>query len=191
MARPKWNIFSFGASFSMNKGHDMRPDEEKLFANMMTCQEAVFRICLGFSRNASDAEDLSQDVFLKAYRSLGRVRHPYLVKEWLFRIARNACLDHLKRRRHALRLEMTAGSPSIDPRTPETLSATDERLRSLKTAVARLPRKQREVFVLREYGGLSYEELGRIVGAKTGTIMSRLNRARTAVASYVKEAEHE
>jgi RNA polymerase sigma-70 factor, ECF subfamily len=191
MAPPKWNIFSLGASFSMKKGRDMRPDEEKLFEDMMTCQEAVFRICLGFSRNASDAEDLSQDVFLKAFRSLGRVRHPYLVKEWLFRIARNTSLDHVKRRRHARQLERTADLRAIEPRTLEALAPTDGRLRSLKAAVARLPRKQREVFVLREYGGLSYEELGRVVGAKAGTVMSRLNRARIAVASFVKEAEHE
>jgi RNA polymerase sigma-70 factor (ECF subfamily) len=169
----------------------MRPDEARLFEDMMTCREAVFRICLGFARNASDAEDLSQDVFLKAYRSLGRVRHPFLVKEWLFRIARNQCLDHLKRRRLAWKVEGTAGpANAVDPRTPEIASVRDERLRSLKTAIARLPRKQREVFVLREYGGLSYEELGRVVGARAGTVMSRLHRARTAIATFVKEAEH-
>jgi RNA polymerase sigma-70 factor, ECF subfamily len=171
----------------------MRGDEDtKLLEDMMTCREAVFRICLGFSSNASDAEDLSQDVFLKAWRSLDRVRHPYLVKEWLFRIARNTCLDHVKQRRLVRDLERAEGSgTAADPQTPETLSVRDERLGSLKTAVARLPRKQREVFVLREYGGLSYEELGRLVGAKAGTVMSRLNRARTAVAAFVKEAEHD
>jgi RNA polymerase sigma-70 factor (ECF subfamily) len=175
----------------MKTRREMRVDEEQLFEDMMACQEAVFRICLGFSRNASDAEDLSQDVFLKACRSLGRVRQPHLVKEWLFRIARNTCLDHLKRRRHDRRLGMAAGAAATDPRTPETLSVTSERLRSLKAAVARLPRKQREVFVLREYGGLSYEDLGRVVGAKAGTVMSRLNRARAAVATFVREADHD
>jgi len=177
----------------MKKGREMRGDgDAKLLEDIMSCREAVFRICLGFSRNASDAEDLSQDVYLKAYRSLGRVRHPYLAKEWLFRIARNHCLDQMKRRRLARELENAAGpANAVDPRTPELASVRAERLRSLKIAVARLPRKQREVFVLREYGGLSYEELGRVVGAKAGTVMSRLNRARTAVAASVKEAEHD
>ena len=166
--------------------------DAKLLEDMMACQEAVFRICLGFSRNASDAEDLSQDVYLKAYRSLGKVRHPYLIKEWLFRIARNACLDHAKKRHLTRELERAA-SPgnAVDPRAPEATLIAGERLRALKSAMSRLPRKQLEVFVLREYGGLSYEELGRVLGAKAGTIMSRLNRARTAVASFVKEAEHE
>lgn len=176
----------------MNNEPGMSPDEAKLFEDMMTCHEAVFRICLGFSRNASDAEDLSQDVYLKAYRGLRKVRHPELVKEWLFRIARTTCLDHAKKRRRDRALE-TAVRPgdAVEPKTPETSSITGERLRALKDAVAGLPRKQREVFVLREYGGLSYEELGRVVGAKAGTVMSRLNRARTAVATFIKEAEHD
>jgi RNA polymerase sigma-70 factor (ECF subfamily) len=171
----------------------MRAEEEaKLFEEMMTCQEAVFRICLGFARNLSDAEDLSQDVYLRAYRNLGKLHRPYLVKEWLFRIARNTCLDHVKKRRPALELERSASPDSVvDRKTPETSSMMNERLRLLKTAISRLPEKQREVFIFREYGGLSYEELGRAVGAKAGTVMSRLNRARAAVASFVKEAEHE
>jgi RNA polymerase sigma-70 factor (ECF subfamily) len=167
-------------------------DEARLFEEMMTCREAVFRICLGFSHNPSDAEDLSQEVFLKAYRDLGRIRHPHLAKEWLFRIARNTCLDHVKRRHLERQFDKATSTENvIDPRTPESSSVTPERLRSLKAAISGLPKKQREIFVLREYGQLSYEELARVVRAKTGTVMSRLNRARIAVAAFVKEAEHE
>jgi len=170
------------------------PAEEEaiLFEEMMTYQEAVFRICLGFSRNRSDAEDLSQDVYLKAFRRLHRIRHPYTAKEWLFRIARNTCLDHAKKQR-VMRLfgKMTSPDNAIDRRTPDSAVVTNERLRSLKTAISRLPKKQRDIFVLREYGHLSYEELGRVVGAKTGTVMSRLNRARATVAAFVREAGHE
>ena len=171
----------------------MRADDKtRLFEDMMTCQEAVFRICLGFSHNPSDAEDLSQEAYLKAYRNLGRIRHPHLVKEWLFRIARNTCLDHVKKRHLDRRLERaTSHENAVDRRTPESSSVANERLGLLKTAISQLPKKQRDVFVLREYGDLSYEELGRVVGAKTGTVMSRLNRARIAVATFMKEAEHE
>jgi len=167
-------------------------EEAKLFEEMMTHQEAVFRICLGFSRNPSDAEDLSQDVYLKAFRSTGRIHSPYAVKEWLFRIVRNTCLDHAKKRRIIRVFELTTSPDSaVDARTPESSAVTGERLKSLKRAVSRLPKKQREVFVLREYGHLSYEELARTVGAKPGTVMSRLNRARIAVANFIKETGHE
>jgi RNA polymerase sigma-70 factor (ECF subfamily) len=177
----------------MKTGREMRADDKaRLFEDMMTCQEAVFRICLGFSHDPSDAEDLTQDVYLKAYRNVGRIRHPHLAREWLFRIARNTCLDHLKRRRPPWLIEKAAGPDSgIDRRSPESSSLTNERLGLLKRAVSRLPKKQRDVFVLREYGHLSYEDLGRVVGAKAGTVMSRLNRARTAVAAYLQEAEHD
>lgn len=167
-------------------------EEAKLFEEMMTHQETVFRICLGFSRNPSDAEDLSQDVYLKAFRSIGRIRNPSAAREWLFRVARTTCLDYAKKRR-LIRLFERTTSPdtAADARTPESSAVTGERLKSLKWAVSRLPKKQREVFVLREYGHLSYEELARTVGAKAGTVMSRLNRARRAVANVIKETEHE
>lgn len=167
-------------------------DEAKLFEEMMTYQETVFRICLGFSRNPSDAEDLSQDIYLKAYKSLGRIRRPHAAKDWLFRIARNTCLDHAKKRRISRLFEKTMSPDGVlDTRTPEYSAMTNEHLKLLRRAVSRLPKKQREVLVLREYGHLSYEELAKTVGAKAGTVMSRLNRARIAIARSIKEAGHE
>jgi RNA polymerase sigma-70 factor (ECF subfamily) len=170
----------------------MSADEEaKIFEDMMAHREDIFRICLGFSRNASDAEDLSQEVYLKAYRGLGRIHTPYAVKEWLLRIARTTCLDHLKKRRLVRLFERSSGrEAALTADTPESAAVAKESLALLKTAVAGLPRRQREVFILREYGNLSYEEIARTVGIRLGTVMSRLNRARTAVASQVREAGH-
>ncbi len=166
--------------------------EIKLFEDMMACKEDVFRICLGFSRNASDAEDLSQDVYLKAYQSLGRIHTPYAVREWLFRVARTTCLDH--RRRAAVRglfLRRPPGSDEgLERITPERSAEAGEQLKALKDAVARLPVKLREVFILREYGHLSYQETARTLGIKEGTVMSRLNRARRAVMDRMKENVH-
>jgi len=168
-------------------------EETKLFEEMMAYKEDVFRICLGFSRNASDAEDLSQDIYLKAYQSLGRIHTPYAVKEWLFRVARTTCLDH--RRRAAVRrlfLRRPLGSDEgVERTTPELSAEAGEQLNVLKNAVTRLPGKLREVFVLREYGHLSYQETARTLGIKEGTVMSRLNRARRAVIDRMKEDVHE
>ena len=164
-------------------------EEAKLFEEMMTYREDIFRICLGFSRNASDAEDLSQDTYLKAYKGLARIHTPYAIKEWLFRVARTTCLDQAKRRGVARRFERAKTREiNVDPHTPESRAVSQEGLASLKEAVSKLPRKQRDVFVLREYGHLSYEEIARTVDARLGTVMSRLNRARRAVASSIKEA---
>ncbi len=167
-------------------------DEAKLFDEMMTHKEEVFRICLGFSRNASDAEDLAQDVYLKAYQNLGRIHSPYAVKDWLWRVARNVGLDHQKRRRVVRMLQVRASDPvpSPGPQDSQDTAETQERLRALKLAIGRLPWKLREVFVLREYGELSYQEVARTLGIKEGTVMSRLSRARAAVTKSVKEACH-
>jgi len=166
-------------------------DESRLFEEMITYKEDVFRICLGFSRNPSDAEDLSQDVYLKAFQNVGKVHTPYALKEWLFRIARNTCLDHGKKRRIVRFFEKTAPPDNgVETRTPESSADAGERLNSLKNAVSRLPKRQREVFVLREYGHLSYQELARTLGIKEGTVMSRLNRARRAVTDSVIEEPH-
>jgi len=166
-------------------------NEARLFEELMAFQEDVFRICLGFSRNPADAEDLAQDVYLKAYRNIKTVHSPYAIKEWLYRIARNICLDH-KKRTHVAQLfdRLSNRSEVVENNTPEAGAEVRERLVILKKAVEQLPKKQREVFVLWEYGRLSYDELARTVGIKTGTVMSRLNRARKAVANFMNEAGH-
>jgi RNA polymerase sigma-70 factor (ECF subfamily) len=168
-------------------------EESKLFEKMMAYQEEIFRICLGFSRNPSDAEDLSQDVYVKAYTNIGKIHSPYAAKEWLFRVARTTCLDHHKKLRIARLLQQQTADPAggLERTTPESSADANERLNTLKKAVGRLPKRQREIFVLREYGHLSYQELARTLKIKEGTVMSRLNRARRAVIDMMREELHE
>ena len=163
-----------------------------LHERMMSYQEDIFRVCLGFSRNAQDAEDLSQEVYLKAFRRIGTVRESGALRAWLLRIARNTCLDHQKRGR-LFRLFKRSLSRDGARGNETQQGQTDilERLAKLKEAVRRLPVKQKEVFVLREYGHLSYEELAGTLGLKLGTVMSRLNRARRAVLDFRKEGDYE
>lgn len=171
----------------------MLTDEEaKLFEDMMSYQEDVFRICLGFSRNPADAEDLSQDVYLKAYQSLKKIRRPYAIKDWLVRVTRNTCLDHQKKRRRAGLFLRRASQASAGPQgtAPESPADTNERLSLLKATVGRLPGKQKEIFVLREYGHLSYRDLARTLKIKEGTVMSRLNRARRTVIAAMRGEVH-
>lgn len=169
------------------------PEEKtKLGEKMMTYQEDVFRICLGFSRNPSDAEDLSQDVYLKAFRKIGSVREPGALRAWLLRIARNTCLDHQKKSRlfRLFQRRVTPDDARENPPQHEQMD-TGERLAKLKEAVRRLPRKQRVVFVFREYGHLSYTEMAETLGLRPGTVMSRLNRARQAVQKWMNEGNDE
>jgi RNA polymerase sigma-70 factor (ECF subfamily) len=177
----------------MNKERIMSAEETAdLGEEMMNYREDVFRVCLGFSRNSQDAEDLSQEVYLKAFRSIGTVREPSALKAWLLRITRNTCLDHQKRGRliRLFRRSLIQADDRKNPMEREQAILSD-RLAKLKEAVRRLPNKQKEVFVLREYGHLSYSEVAGTLGLKEGTVMSRLNRARKAVWDQMNEGHNE
>jgi len=167
--------------------------ESAVFEDMLAYQDSVFRICLGFSRNISDAEDLAQEVYLKAYRKLRTLKNPGLSREWLFRIAKNTCLEQQKtaRLRRLLLLQWRNGSREMANGNPEDEVAQNEQIQRLKRAVQRLPKKLRVVLVMREYGHLSYQEIAATLGIKEGTVMSRLNRARSKVAAALQEATHE
>jgi RNA polymerase sigma-70 factor (ECF subfamily) len=170
----------------------MTAPDDGPFRELIGYKEDVFRVCLGFSRNVADAEDLCQDAFLKALARAGDLRQPGSLRIWLLRIARTTCLDHLRRiRRNPIDLADVVPDTAADPRIPDAVSEANESLRRLKNAIRSLPRKQREVFVLREYGGLSYEDLGRVLKIRPGTVMSRLNRARGAITAAMKEKCHE
>ena len=167
--------------------------ESAVFEDMLAYQDSVFRICLGFSRNISDAEDLAQEVYLKAYRKLRTLKNPGLSREWLFRIAKNTCLDQQKTAglRRLLLLQWRNGSQETGDGNPEHKVAQNEQIQRLKRVVQRLPKKLRVVLVMREYGHLSYLEIAATLRIKEGTVMSRLGRARATVLRALKETEYE
>lgn len=165
--------------------------ESKVLEALMAHKDKVFLICLGFSRNPTDAEDLTQDVYLKALRNIKSLTDLSLVKFWLFRVARNTCLDfgrkHKLRRHSSLKPEYE----QHESRTPESQLVSREQLRSLKTAIQQLPKKQREALILKEYGDLSCQEIAATLKIKHGTVMSRLNRARQGIKTWMNGENNE
>lgn len=162
-----------------------------VFEELMTYQKKVFLVCLGYSRNASDAQDLAQEVYLKAYRNIQTLGDISLSKYWLFRIARNTCLNFQKKRRLDRISAFEMVQKNRDSQTPEAEMIRHEQLRLLKEAIQKLPKKQRDVFVMKEYGDLSYEEIAETLDIKLGTVMSRLNRARQAIKEQIKGDRHD
>jgi RNA polymerase sigma-70 factor (ECF subfamily) len=165
----------------MIRGKELADNKSRVFEELITYQKKVFLICLGFSRNASDAQDLAQDVYLKAYKNLSTLSDLSLAKFWLFRIARNTCLNFQKKHRLSRASAFAVTQKIKDPQNPESQMIHQEQLRMLKGAIQRLPKKQRDVFVLKEYGDLSYQEIAETLKIELGTVMSRLNRARQAI----------
>jgi RNA polymerase sigma-70 factor (ECF subfamily) len=157
------------------------------FDDLLAHRESVFRICLGFARDHAEAEDLAQDVYLRAYQNIAALKDPSVSKIWLLRIAKNACLDRNKKARvraQLLRRWAEVASPGRDPEPPSL--ADDQRIR-LKTAIRRLPKRLRSVLILRLYGQLSYDEIATALSLAMGTVMSRLNRARARISEMLEE----
>ncbi len=149
--------------------------------DLLEYQETVFLICLGFTRNYSDAQELAQETWLQAQRRLDQLREPGAANAWLCRLARNLCLDHLRKRRWQRFLSLEAAPERADSETPEAVLAEGEHIRQVKAAIAKLPARMREIFVLSAYGELSYGEIAQVAGIPVGTVMSRLARARAAI----------
>jgi RNA polymerase sigma-70 factor (ECF subfamily) len=166
-------------------------EEKKTFEEMLSYKEVVFRICLGFSKNPWDAEDLSQEVYLKAWRKLESLKNTNLIRAWLFRVTKNTCLDHINKMRLRRLFQMHPEKEPQDRNTPEILLENQQQLDLLKKSVSRLSKKLKEVFVLKEYGHLSYQEIAASLGIKEGTVMSRLNRARKEVFLRMRRENHD
>ncbi len=150
-------------------------------------QDWVFRLALYRLDNESDAEDAAQEAFLKAYTALKTFRKESRFKTWLYRLVCNVCTDFARRRARqdaqSLHTENEDGEETEadirDERyTPEKLTIKAEDVRMVREAMDALPADCREILVLREIGGLSYDELSRALGLEPGTVKSRLNRAR-------------
>ncbi len=134
------------------------------------------------------ALDLTQEVFIKVYNSLGRYRSEYKFSTWIYKIAHNAAIDHL--RRHAAR-EQTLATGDVAERsevvlesrrmTPEQESERNERCSEIEVVVQLLPHAYRELIVLRHSHDLSYDEIAEVTGLPLGTVKNRLFRAREAM----------
>jgi RNA polymerase sigma-70 factor (ECF subfamily) len=138
------------------------------------------------------ALDLTQEVFIKVYNSLFRYRSEFKFSTWIYRIAHNAAIDHL--RRHAVReqslvigIDGERREISIESRrlTPEQESENKEQRSEIESVVQMLPAAYRELIVLRHSQDLSYDEIAEVTGLPLGTVKNRLFRAREAMRDHL------
>ena len=144
-------------------------------------RRSVYNLVRASSAGDSDAEDLVQDIFVRAYRAIGSFRGESSFRSWLYRIAINVVRSHRDRRR------LTSGAGSLrvedsgaleDIAAPEDVEASLDRRRAIDRALATLSEDQRLLIVLRDVEGLTYDELAKVVKIPRGTVDSRLFRAR-------------
>ena len=137
------------------------------------------------------ALDLTQEVFIKVYGSLARYRSEYKFSTWIYRIAHNAAIDHLRRPLSGRRVEeLGRESPGHGPYqrplastapTPEQESERAERRAEIEEVVRALPPAYRELIILRHAHDMSYDEIAEVTGLPIGTVKNRIFRAREAM----------
>ncbi len=160
----------------------LRAGDGRAFEELVTAhQHRVFAIALRMLGVAAEAEEIAQEVFLRAHRAIRDFRGDARLSTWLYAITSRLCLNRLA----APAGRAVRGSEDELMRLPglgEDPVARLERSeleQALRRAIAELPEERRIVVVLRDFEGLAYEEIARVLGIEIGTVRSRLHRART------------
>lgn len=148
-------------------------------------QTAVYHLALRMVGNPQDATDLTQEIFLQAYRSLSSFRGESRFFVWLYRLAHNRCTDFLRQRKPTLSLTLDDDAEEIaeldipDRRfSPETVLEQKELHDAIERGLQQLSPAEREILTLREYNDCSYDEIANILSLEPGTVRSRIFRAR-------------
>jgi RNA polymerase sigma-70 factor (ECF subfamily) len=150
----------------------------------------VFAVAYHYLRNADEARDMTQEVFVRIYERLGRFDADDRFLPWLVSIARNACIDRLRRiraRPPASDVRVEDGPPIESAGLgPEEAAAHEQRRRLLYRAMDQMSERSREILLLKEIQGLKVEEIAKLLTLPVGTIKSRASRARLELASRVR-----
>src|SRR3972149_11427248 len=153
----------------------------------------VFHIAYKFTGKHDEAEDLSQEVFLKVFRSLDKFHRDADFATWLSSVARNYCIDHYrarKREREVLVEDVLAFDLAISPSGNPYRALEDQDRRSLlRVGLEQLPDKLREGVVLRDLRGLSYQEMAVRLSLPEGTVKSRINRGREELSRLLRRGQ--
>ena len=165
-------------------------DREAFNELMEKYQKKVFSISYGMLSDYEDASDASQEVFVKVYRSIASFKGEASFATWLYRICANVCNDMLrKRQRRGVSVSLdteedergSAAELVSDEPTPEESLELSETQRLVRNAVNELSPEYREIIIYSDLQQMSYDEIAKILRCPTGTVKSRLNRARNAL----------
>lgn len=162
-------------------------------------QRPVFSLIVRMVRDAELAEDLAQEAFIKAFRALSRFDPSRKFSSWLFKIAHNATIDHLRRQR----LDMDSLDDRLEPDgqalgdrledvgapPPDQLAHRRDLAEAMEQAIATLRPEYREVVLLRFVEGLAYQEIAEILDLPLGTVKTNIHRARKELAALLQEVE--
>jgi RNA polymerase sigma-70 factor (ECF subfamily) len=154
----------------------------------------VFNLCYRFTGNSAEAEDMSQEVFLRVYRTIGSYHSAHGgFATWMTSVTRNLLIDHYRRtKRDRITDSLEDAMPAVEnkassARRPDQLALQGELSRQVQTALTRLSPELREAVVLRDLQQLDYSEIQIVLSVPEGTVKSRINRGRIELARILQQ----
>jgi len=173
-----------------------RGDQDAFERLVVDNQNRVYGLALRLSGSREEAADLAQEAFVKAWQGLEKFQGESSFATWIYRLTTNVCIDHLRRKKRREEVEPAVSlddpdsgwaEPADWEGDPQRQLERTERGQALARGLDRLPRWQRQILVLRELSGLSYQEIGTALDLDLGTVKSRIARARLALRKILLE----
>ncbi len=164
--------------------HALQQGDEKAYATLVkTYGQMVYSTAFGFFNNRTDAEDLTQEVFLEAFHSINKFRGDSSVSTWLYRITVNKSINQLKKNKKREQLSgslIPGGERTMwgHAKSPDAISENLERRHILHTAMDTLPELQKTAFILHKYDGLPYKEIAQVMNTSLSSVESLIHRAK-------------
>lgn len=164
-------------------------DEEAWSALVSATMRQLYRLCASYAPSAAQAEELTQEVYFKLWENLHRYRAGSNFMAWAWRVARNLLIDaHRRCRREREAAWLDSEILDLLPGSDDPAQQTErrQRLSMIATALRSLNEELAELILLRDFAGLSYQEMAEGLNLPLGTVKSRLNRARLELATAVR-----
>jgi RNA polymerase sigma-70 factor, ECF subfamily len=154
-------------------------------------KNGVYAFCLKMLLDSEQAQDVTQETFVRVYENRARLLKTSSFKSWLFTIARNQCLNAIRRSSRHVAMNEEAERKLTSPDTPISSMEKSEQVRFVTSFLETLKPDYREVIILREYQNLSYEEIAAVTRSTISSVKSRLFKARRKLALVIGKAHEE
>lgn len=171
------------------KSSDARQSDRAFTELVRRYQERVYWVCRRYTQDHDDADDIAQNVFIKVHSALRQFNEEAAFFTWLYRIATNESINFLRVRkvRAAGRIDDMINEPTDTANRPDENLEQDERREAIEDAVASLPEKQRQVFIMRYYDELSYEEIAAVLGTSVGGLKANYFHAFKKIEIFLRK----
>ncbi|MFI3250105.1 MAG: sigma-70 family RNA polymerase sigma factor [Eubacteriales bacterium] len=178
--------------------HKAKNGSQIAFGELVSLHEKkIFALCYRMMGNPDDAQDAAQEAFFSAWRALPNFKEESAFGTWLYRLANNACIDLLRKQNRykttSLSQEFEEGEEGAELQIPDNTTRPDTKFEQKELGIAlqegldSLPSNHREVLLLREISGLSYQEISEKLDLDLGTVKSRIARGRTTLRKFLLE----